>query len=292
MRPLTWSAIFWPLVIVAPGRAQVPAPPIAFPRAEVGRPGVGVHQFGLGLGVDPELHSKRELLKVPGILDELHATDEQRTRLKAAEVEAEREAKQIYQKIQDEKGRLQRDGEPGADRVFRQQTLDDARRLTRDFERPLLKILNPKQVKRLEQIQIRADGSEAFTVAEVTDRLGLTPDQEAAIAACVKAGHASARQAAAPYRQASTASSQLPEDQGQARRASEPFLATASRARSSVIAARSTTLRAIRDILTTAQQATFRNLAGPPFDFDQLDPVQRLKAATPGRDDPLSGGLL
>ena len=256
--------------------AQEPEKPPVRGEVRVGQPG-DIDQLGLGVGVDSVQHSKSALLKIPAILDELKATDEQKDKLKAAEKQVKEGVAKRYQQIQDEKSRLKQQGDPAAEAAFRKQSLAYAGQLTRDFERPLLKVLDRNQLKRLEQIQIRADGYLAFAIADVTDRLGLTPDQETAIAECVAAGRKSARGAAWPYRQASNELARLPEDQKKVRLAGDEFQTSAAKTQSSVLEARSATLREIRKILTNAQQATFRNMVGPPFDFEPLSPIKPTK---------------
>ena len=287
MRRTAWHAIALVCWMAAPGWAQDKGgPPAARPAVGVGRPGVGIAQLGLGVGVDPKVHTKSELLAIPGVLDELKVSDEQRERLKAALEKARREARRIYEEIQGGKAQLKQQGEEDAERALRLQSLGYVKQLTRDFEKPVLKVLDPKQAKRLEQIQVRADGFMAFDLPDVTGKLGLTPDQEADIAACVKAGRAGFLRAAPPYRRAAAESAKLPEADGKAARGSADFLATAERAQAGVLAARADAMREIRKVLTTAQQATYRNMLGPPFDFARLDPVRALKkAAAPPPDE-------
>ena len=288
MRRTAWHAIALICWMAAPGWAQDVkdgAPPA---RAEVGvgRPGAGIDQLGLGVGVDPKGYTKSELLAVPGVLDELQVTDEQRERLKVAAGQAKRDANRIYEKIQGGKAQLKAQGEEDAELAMHRQALGYVKQLTRDFEKPVLKVLDAKQAKRLEQIQVRADGFLAFDLPDVTGKLGLTPDQEAAIAECVKAGRTSTRVAAFPYRQAAAESAGRPEGERKAARESTASLGIAERAQAGVLAARAETLREIRKVLTTAQQATYRNMLGPPFDFARLDPVRQLKqAAAPGPDE-------
>ena len=273
--------------MAAPGWAQdsKEGAPAAKAEVGVGRPGAGVNQLGLGVGVDSKVYTKSELLAVPGILDELKVTDEQRERLKAAQGQAKREANRIYQKIQAGKAQLKAQGEDDAELAMHRQALGYVKQLTRDFEKPVLKVLDAKQVKRLEQIQVRADGFEAFDLPDVTGKLGLTPDQEAAIAECVRAGRTGARVAAFAYRQAAAEAAGLPEAERKAGLESADSLGRAERAQVGVLAARADTLREIRKVLTTAQQATYRNMLGPPFDFARLDPVRALKKAAPPAPD-------
>ncbi len=285
MKCSIWQSILLGLLTVNSCLAQDKDAAEAWPKAEVGRPGRGVGNFGLGVGVDPIKYTKAELLKIAGIQEELGLSDQKLSKLKEAQAECKQEEARIYQRYQDETARLKQAGDREAELAYRRATLAHAGKLTREFERPLLKVLDPKQLKRLEQIQIRADGYGAFSIPEVTDRLGLSTDQEAAIAGCLKAGRTQALLAARSYREASTAAAELPADGQPARLNSADFLATATKAQAAVVEARSGTLREIRKVLTNAQQATFRNMVGPPFDFNKLSPIKGIKPAATRPDE-------
>lgn len=267
--------------MAAPGWAQdsKEGAPAAKAEVGVGQPGAGIGDLGIGVGVDPKYYTKSALLAVPGVLDELQATDEQRERLKPALEESRRESRRISGKIRSEMAQLKDQGGEDAARPLRLRSFDYAKRLTRDFEKPVLKVLDAKQVKRLEQIQVRADGYMAFDLPDVTGKLGLTPEQEAALAECIRAGRAGTHRAAFAYRQAAAG------PDGKAAPSSPELLATAERAQAGVLAARAETMREIRKVLTNAQQATYRNMLGPPFDFARLDPVRALKKAAPPAPD-------
>ncbi len=232
----------------------------------------------LGVGVQPEFHYKRKLLKFPAILEELQVTDAQQEALKQADEEFTLAAKRLTRQIQQTREQLKQQGDPAAEQAFRLETLNYGKKLTQPTEKPFLKVLDRNQAKRLEQIQIRADGYMAFMRPDVLDRLGLTPDQETAIAALVAEARtqvfAAATIAVTPAHDFTT----LPEEARQARFASPDYQAALAQVRTKVTDARTTALRAIREVLTKAQQATFKNMVGEPFDFRKLTAV-----ATPER---------
>ncbi len=228
----------------------------------------------LGVGVEPKMYSKRDLLKIPAVLDELKVTDDQREALKGAEKEDLLETKRLYQQIQQAKAQLKQGDDPAAEQAFRRETLNYAKKLTRSVEKPYLKVLDKKQAKRLEEIQIRADGYMAFERPDVLDRLGLTPEQAEAIDARVAASRRSVFAATAIAVSAATDSTTMSEEQKQALLATKDYQAEVEKVQARVIEARSAALREIRKLLTNPQQATFKNMAGEPFDFGKLNPVR------------------
>ena len=131
-------------------------------RKEISLSGTGL----LGVGMEHRLYYKTQLLAMPEVLEELGLSVSQREKLKAAQVEQKKEFARLAQII--DKGNAEKD--PEAKQAFRQQSRAYGLTLTREDERPLLKVLTIEQQKRLEQIQLQADSYYAFQLPDFLDK--------------------------------------------------------------------------------------------------------------------------
>src|SRR5207248_6273181 len=63
-------------------------------------------------------------------------------------------------------------------RIVTEKTATMNRKLTEKFMPKLRELLSPEQIQRLKEIQLQANGLEAFSEPEVSQSLGLTEEQQ------------------------------------------------------------------------------------------------------------------
>jgi hypothetical protein len=224
--------------------------------------------LGMGAGAGPVM--KGQMLKSPAVLRELKVTEAQIGRLKRAEVEAD----QISRRIGEERRRLRRrytaEGNEEGLAGLEQGQWKFVLSLSRADEQPLLKVLDGRQLARLQQLQLQADGPWALMRPEVQDRLRMSPEQVELANGIFKQG----REAIAKSATLAADSKRLYPGMPAGKRAdllkSKEFGNQVGDVRKRIVKARNATMREIGEILNKNQRATFEKMLGDPFEFPKL----------------------
>jgi hypothetical protein len=231
--------------------------------------------FGLGLGYG--VVSKHSLLKRPEILAELKLTETQMARFRKAQEEYTRaEERRTRDRVQ-VRDQLRRERDIEGQAAFDQAVGDELFSLTSPAELPLMKVLDARQRTRLEQIQLRADGPNAFKRAEVHARLNLSPEQVQLIleieskwrSAFFDLGTVPAEVGEIPPR--------LTAEQKKTVLGKKSVKEEIEKSRDAVRGARRDAMSLIAEILTKRQRAIYTKMIGEPFQF--ADPMADPQAA-------------
>ncbi len=225
----------------------------------------GVASYPLGdFGVRPRSAFREVLLGFPAVREELKLTEAQ-----AAAVEAayERHAERL-DKARDEMADRRKFGAARAV-IFR------------ETAEALAKALEPAQLARLDQIQLRAQGPLAFKGGppallaleggDLRARLKLDDDQVKRVGAIAAEGEGAIEKASAIFVVLPPGVARTPEAIDQFV-ASPEFQAAKRNVREAARVAWDDAIRRIEGALTEAQRASYRELIGPPFDLARLRP--------------------
>ncbi|MDR3618261.1 MAG: hypothetical protein P4L85_02850 [Paludisphaera borealis] len=239
--------------VVAPAvRAQTPpdAPP---------PPSYQLTDFG----VMPRPAFRQVLLALPAVQEELKLTDSQKK-------EVETTVNQHLMKMQNARHEL----------TSRRKLMEFREALMKELEAALRENLEPRQRKRLDQIQLQAQGPLAFNGAgsaqmalvdpELAKRLKLTDDQIRRTQTIAEEGTREIEKAAAvPILIDSKASA--PTRESVRRFVESPEFKTAKRAtREAARNAWTNVVRRIEDVLTDPQRTAYHEMVGAPFDLSKL----------------------
>jgi hypothetical protein len=124
------------------------------------------------------------LLANKGVQKEIKATDDQVSKLEAFAEEMRGKSREAFQGLQDL-----------SDDERRAKMQEVGRKMQEDLRKGLTDILKPDQVKRFEQIQLQAQGAQAFATPRVQEALKLTDDQKAKINTITQESMAASREA-------------------------------------------------------------------------------------------------
>jgi hypothetical protein len=146
---------------------------------------------------------------------------------------------------------------------------EDRSRIIDGGEANMLKVLEPAQRQRLDQLVYQADGPLAFTRPEFVAGLKLNEEQASAVQAIVAQGVVRMK-----------AASSIPIEWGPERRSfsiseleksmPEELKVYKRQSLQATLAARDETLQAIAGVLNARQRTSYRKAIGEPFDFAQL----------------------
>jgi hypothetical protein len=216
-------------------------------------------------GMKPSTHSLHNVLKLAQVQNDLKLNAAQKARLKEVEEKYERARGQTRERY-DEKRKsamTNRDvqGLVAVNEDMKKKLTDHAQEL----DATLLKILDRDQGVRLNQIRYQAEGPEAFMRPEVQERLNLAPEQVEEIRAVVSEGKKGLRTAATLPPEV------LDQNQGPEERLksmkSKGFKKAVDDAQSSILKVRSSTMKAVAEVMTKGQRDRYRKMIGEPFDF-------------------------
>jgi hypothetical protein len=222
--------------------------------------------LSLGIGTETQPIRWQNLIYREPVQDDLKLTDDQKKQLDELRI--------------------------GISRQFRDNpnpTAEDRSRIIDGGEANMLKVLEPAQRQRLDQIVYQADGPLAFTRPEVVKGLRLNEEQAGAVQTIIAQG----------VERMKTASS-IPIEWGPERRSfsiselektmPEELKAYQRRSLQATLAGRDETMKAIAGVLNARQRASYQKTIGEPFDLAKLRnkeieapvPAQK-KAAAPAK---------
>jgi hypothetical protein len=223
----------------------------------------------LGRGIDPFPAPRDALIMWPTVQDDLELSKAQRERIATLSRESRERLDRLMQEY--------RASLPPPDQVDPQIWQQSTRQLAATREAmvnqdgaAVLKVLQPRQRARLDQVQLQVEGPIAFTRPEILEKLNLGPDQIEAIQGIVARGREEMWATSAVPLGVQPGDGPLTPEQYRALSESEQFKAEAKKRRGATLKAREATLRAIAKILTKGQLATYRKLLGEPFDLAKL----------------------
>jgi hypothetical protein len=125
------------------------------------------------------------LLRTPEVQRELKLTDQQKEKIARIEAESKESKKRVDSTYgKGEKGKPKakaEDPQTDEERIARQARESELDGLEQQADERLAAILDSRQRSRLTQIVLRVQGPSAFLTPEVSEKLGLTPDQIVAI---------------------------------------------------------------------------------------------------------------
>jgi hypothetical protein len=208
-----------------------------------------------GFGLMPVAVRNEPLVRSPDIQRELKLTDAQKqqiTALNAQQTARIQKARVEYEDI-------------GIFRAARNAIEDDR-------ETALLKLLEPAQRERLDQIRLQAQGPLSFEDRAVRRKLGLTLEQRDEIEAIVDNGTKDVQRAA------SIPIDLNPGDNPQTLEAVRElvgrleFQLAKERARHLVLASRGSVMLQIAKVLTVPQRVAYSKMLGAPFDIEKVRP--------------------
>lgn len=211
-------------------------------------------------------HAKIGLLEYPAIQAELELTDAQKARLKDADEKLTRH----HREIQDRFKALGDAPAPDEVTALREETTAGRNTLLHEIEDTTLKSLDRRQLKRLDQIQIQAEGPTSFMRPEIQQRLNLDPGQIESIREILAASRTElARKTEIPPDLLKKALIPVP---GQNSMKIDPryvdLLKSANqKSQEASSGVRQSVLRRIIKILTKKQRETYEKMRGEPFDF-------------------------
>jgi hypothetical protein len=234
----------------------------------------------LGIGVEPGLALKSHLLRLPAIQEEIKLTPAQQARLKAAEAEVERVSALQRQERRKMLQELRAQGDTQALEAMNQKSLADAYSITPESDKPLMRILDRRQLTRMEQIQFQVEGPHAFTHPQVQERLNLTPEQIQMIGTILDQSRAETDRAATVPAEVLPDGRFTPEQRA-ALMESKKTKAEIDKGREAVLKTRQTTMRVLAKALTKGQRERYQKMIGEPFDFAKLRPENAAKSQEP-----------
>jgi hypothetical protein len=233
--------------------------------------GASLLQTGiLGMGAGAGAAMKGQMLNSPAILRELKVTEAQIARLKRAEAEADL----ISRRIGEERRRLRRrytaegneEGLAGLEHGEWKFVLS----LSRADEQPLLKVLDGRQLARLQQLQLQADGPWALMRPEVQDRLRMSPEQVELAKGIFRQGREAIAKSATLPGDSKRPYPGMPAGKRAELLKSKEFGNQVDDVRKQIVKARNATMREIGEILNKNQRVTFEKMLGDPFEFPKL----------------------
>jgi Spy/CpxP family protein refolding chaperone len=235
----------------------------------------------VGDGLFSGTYTLISLMNNPDVQKELELTDEQEAKLKDLQKQSRQAREKIEGEFLENRKKLQAEGkfqESNELEIPRRVAFteienngDDA--LTR-------KILDSRQLARLQEIRLRAEGSAAFKRPEVKERLGLSPEQVAVIGSVALEGVKLINQV-----------SVLPPDAkptklgGEETPESKAFAVVATTIKFRMAEARLSTMKAVESLLTNEQHLAYLTMIGEPFQFLKLPtgPPYRVLAQDKGK---------
>jgi hypothetical protein len=240
----------------------------------------------LGVGIEPKLYSKSSLLSIPKIQDVLILTEAQKVDIKNAEAKRQQSLDQFQKERSKVKANLKAQGDQDSEIAYDRMLVENSRRLTRTDEQAVMRVLTKDQLKRLEQIQIRASGYLAFSIPEVQEKLGLLPEQSNEIATLISQGRQVVFRAAAIPVTKDTDFSLMSDEQKDKNFSSQEFQQAAAKTRANVQIARDSVLRNIVKVLDNSQRGAYKVMIGKDFDFGTLSPdFNKKKSDDHAKDD-------
>jgi hypothetical protein len=235
----------------------------------------------LGPGVEAKIFSKDWLVMRPELQEELGLTATQIAKLKSAIDDGHEAAKARGQERMLMRIELQKRGDAEALAALKKNDLARIYMLTSESEAPLLKILDPRQRSRLEQLQLQADGPMALRRPEIQRRLNMTPGQIEMIEEIVSEGREAMSQAATVPKGLLPGGPNFGAEDRKKLLESEKFRSTVQEKRAAVIRVRQAMSTRFEKQLTKKQRASFQKMLGDPFDFAKAWPSPASSAPTP-----------
>ena len=218
----------------------------------------------LGVGMEHRLYYKTQLLTMPEVLEELGLSENQREKLKAAQAEQKKEFARIAQ-ITQKANAIKND--PVAKQAFRQQSLSYVSSLTREDEKPLLKVLTPEQRKRLEQLQLQADSYCVFQLPDFLEQFDFLDIQleefkklQSQARVVVATAYSTKDQTVARY-------GTFSDEEKSKLSKSETFNQSIKSIHIKVREAREASLRQFLNVMDSNQRQKYKILLGKPFTF-------------------------
>jgi hypothetical protein len=193
------------------------------------------------------------VLMAPAVQKELNLTEDQKTKVFELAREASQRSREFFQAA------LRSGG------ANPQALLAAGMRLRQENERAALKLLEPKQKDRAEQILLRVEGPIAVARPELAEKLNLNPTQ--------------VRQVQMTVLQMMQAQREMAQNAGFGAGDGSP-----SPSRSGATELRMAAGRQVGRILDAKQKAAFTKLLGEPFDISKIDPALPAPSASAGDD--------
>jgi Spy/CpxP family protein refolding chaperone len=209
------------------------------------------------------------VFQMPGVRDELKLTDAQKERFKDLDKGHERSTARIKRDFETAKKEL---GEPH-DRqaelpLFQSRNAAFATE-NAEFEAAARKILDRRQLTRLEQIWAQAEGPMAFSRPEFRDRLYLAPEQIQEIGNIRREGSHQLEEASVVPRDVMPDARTTSQEQRLKIMEGKAYKNTIKGVEKKARQIRGSTMQAIAKVLTKGQRERFQKLIGEPFDFQK-----------------------
>jgi hypothetical protein len=135
---------------------------------------------------------------------------------------------------------------------------------------PLLKVLDGRQLARLQQLQLQADGPWALMRPEVQDRLRMSPEQVELAKGIFRQGREAIAKSATLPGDSKRPYPGMPAGKRAELLKSKEFGNQVDDVRKQIVKARNATMREIGEILNKNQRVTFEKMLGDPFEFPKL----------------------
>jgi hypothetical protein len=213
------------------------------------------------LGEAPALYRKFDLIRRPAIQKELNYTKDQMNKFEKEQRLLE-ELTDLLRRKREQGKQMPRGSQEWAALAEEAQAVQ-----LLWFDRQdaaLRKVLDRRQMARLDQIQLQAQGQMAFLRADIQEKLNMDPDQIEIIRQLVEGGEERMKTASLVPREmllgAGGASAALKSQDKEVKSVVE-------NSRQKVINARNSTMQAIAKTLTKRQRAKYLEMLGEPFDF-------------------------
>jgi hypothetical protein len=209
------------------------------------------------------------LILLPSVQDELELSKAQRERIATLDRESRETSDRLMQEY---RANLPPPDQvdPQTGQTMQQQMMSARESIRNQSETATIKVLQPRQRVRLDQVQLQAEGPIAFTRPEVLERLNLSPDRIETIQEIVARGREQMWATSAVPLGVQPGDGPPTPDRSRALFESEQFKAEAAKSRGATLKARDATMQAIARVLTKGQRATYRKMLGEPFDLAKL----------------------
>jgi hypothetical protein len=220
----------------------------------------------LGTGVVPNPQSVSYLLSHVAVAREIGLTADQKKRIESAEEEMTRKCERLSRRLE-EMRRKQVDAGAGAEELSAStdSIIQEHHRLIADLEAAKVRMLEPAQRRRMEQVRLQVEGPAAFRRPEVQERLNLSPDQVVEIQGIIDSGTRESilRSALPPESMEPWLSPRhgAADDAGPGK----SFTSEVGKARDAALKVREATMREIGRVLTRRQRDRFQKMLGKPF---------------------------
>jgi Spy/CpxP family protein refolding chaperone len=228
-------------------------------------------RFGvLGRGVDSRPVPKLGLIMTASVQEELKLTDVQKKKIADVIRQLQDRNKEIIEERRQALESLDQPPDPGAVEAIRATWRAKGEAVDEEVERGISRTLESRQLSRIDQIQLQAEGPMAFLRPNVQARLNLGPGQIDEIEAIVTVGREEISKASAVPLPVKPGGGLLAPERAQELAKSKEFESNIEKHRDLAIQARKATMQKISRILTKRQRAAYDAQLGEPFDMEKL----------------------